>query len=243
MLERSMPPATPAARARTRKPYHHGDLRRALIDHAVTTIRRHGVDALTLRSAGSELGVSRTALYRHFADKAALLAAVAIEGFRMLRVELVAAWEAGGQGRPGFERMGAAYIRFAVRNPSHYRVMFGGFVDQRCADPELTRVAAEAFQALVDALQEQQRAGLVRADDPGQLALFVWAAVHGVAMLAIDGQLAAGAKNVDTLTAFAIERLRTGIAADQSRDATRRGRPSGRPDRRVTPNAASRRST
>ena len=85
------------------------------------------VEGLTLREIGARLGVSCTALYRHFADKRALLAAVATEGFRTLRLHLVTAWEDGGRGRAAFESMGVAYVRFAVANPSHYRVMFGGF--------------------------------------------------------------------------------------------------------------------
>src|SRR5712692_4193754 len=103
------------ARRPARKPtdrYHHGDLRRALVQEAVRTIQARGADALTLRAVGQKLGVSRTALYRHFADKSALLAAVAGEGFHTLRVQLVEVWERGGRGLEGFEAMGAAYIRF-----------------------------------------------------------------------------------------------------------------------------------
>ncbi len=85
-----MPPANRAAR-KPRRTYHHGNLRRALLDEALATIRDHGVEALTLREIGARLGVSRSALYRHFADKRALLTAVATEGFRMLRERLVAA--------------------------------------------------------------------------------------------------------------------------------------------------------
>src|ERR687890_784325 len=77
------------------RPYHHGNLRRALLDEALATIRSEGVQGLTLREIGARVGVSRTALYRHFADKAALLEAVATEGFRMLREQLTSAWEAG----------------------------------------------------------------------------------------------------------------------------------------------------
>src|SRR6187455_3628718 len=109
------------AAAKPHRPYHHGNLRRALLDEALTTIRTEGVDGLTLREIGARVGVSRTALYRHFADKRALLSAVATEGFRTLRLQLVAAWDESGRGRPGFETMGVAYIRFAVANPSHYR--------------------------------------------------------------------------------------------------------------------------
>lgn len=191
--------------------YHHGDLRRALLEEAARTIQHEGVDGLTLRAVGQRLGVSRTALYRHFADKSALLSAVARDGFRMLRLALVDAWEREGRGRPGFEAMGLAYVRFAVTNPSHYRVMFGGFLARPAPDPELAEEAGGAFQVLVDSLVAQQQAGLVKQDDPLQLARMIWAIVHGIAMLAIDCHLPHEGADGDSLTAFAIERIRTGI--------------------------------
>jgi AcrR family transcriptional regulator len=191
--------------------YHHGDLRRALLQEAVQVIRAQGVGMLTLRSVGERLGVSRTALYRHFADKSALLAAVAREGFRTLRLELVAGWAAGGW--EGLEAMGLAYIRFAVANPSHYRVMFGGFVKGH-PDPELVEEATAAFQALVDAIVALQQARSMRDDDPLQLARFIWALVHGVAMLAIDGQIEHQGATVESVARLALERLRTGVMVD-----------------------------
>jgi AcrR family transcriptional regulator len=209
---RDAPPATPGRKRRNT--YHHGHLRRALLDQALETIRDEGIEALTLRAVGQKLRVSRTALYRHFADKRSLLAAVAAEGFRRLREALVTAWEGAGRGRPGFEAMGLAYVRFAVANPSYYRVMFGGFVDASACDATLLEEASGAFQALVDALVEQQHHGLVRADDPQQLARFIWAAVHGVAMLAIDGQLQQQHATAADLSDYAIERLRAAIAPD-----------------------------
>ena len=201
---------------RLRRPpdrYHHGDLRRALLEEAARTIQHEGVDGLTLRAVGERLGVSRTALYRHFTDKSALLSAVARDGFRMLRLALLEAWEQGGRGRPGFEAMGLAYVRFAVENPSHYRVMFGGFLARPEPDPELAHEASGAFQALVDALVAQQQAGLVRDDDPLQLARLIWAMVHGIAMLAIDGLLQHKGGDAASLTAVAIARIRSGIDA------------------------------
>lgn len=207
-----MPRATRAARKRHRS-YHHGNLRRGLLDEALATIRAEGVDALTLREIGARLGVSRTALYRHFADKRALLAAVAAEGFLTLRQQLVTAWEEGDRGRAAFEAMGVAYVRFAVANPSHYRVMFGGFVDPQASEPEWATEAAGAFEALVDALAALRRDGRVRGDDTVTMARFVWAVVHGVAMLGIDGQLREPG-GVEELTRYAIERLRTGIGLD-----------------------------
>jgi hypothetical protein len=165
---------------KARDAYHHGNLRQALIDQAVQTIRRHGVEGLTLRGAGADLRVSRTALYRHFPDKHAL---------------------------------GIAYVRFADSNPSHYRVMFGGFLDRAGAEAELATAGAAAFQVLLDAITEQQAQGLIRADDPLLLAQYIWAVVHGIAMLVIDGRMH-GAQTGEQLSKLAMARIRTGIDPD-----------------------------
>jgi AcrR family transcriptional regulator len=173
-------------------------------------IETHGVKGLTLRAVGDSLAVSRTALYRHFADKAALLADVAAEGFRLLRLETVAAREKGGGGRRGFEDMGVAYVRFAIRHPSHYRVMFGADISD-VGNSELAKEGAGAFQVLVDSIVEQQRDGLVRTDEPLQMAHYIWAVVHGIAMLAIDKRLNLPHADVGGLSRYAVERIRTGI--------------------------------
>jgi AcrR family transcriptional regulator len=196
-------------RRKPRDQYHHGDLRRALLDEALRTIHQDGVDALTLRAIGLRLGVSRTALYRHFTDKRALLASVATEGFRLLTERLLDAWKAGGI--RGFNAMGIAYIRFAMANRSHYRVMFGGSVDHGPRDEDLMRESTAAFQALVDAIVALQKDGAVTKDDPLQLARFIWAAVHGVSMLIIDDQLPHQQAQIDDLIQFTVERINTGI--------------------------------
>jgi AcrR family transcriptional regulator len=179
------------------------------------------VGALTLREIGLALGVSRTALYRHFADKRALLAAVATEGFRMLRERLVAAWESGGRGLAGFDAQGVAYVQFAIDSPAHYRVMFGGVVDGPAESEDLDREASGTFQTLVESLVSLQKAGLVRNEDPVQLARFIWAAVHGVSMLIIDGQFRHQQGQIDSLIQFAVDHVRTGIGVP-GRDSSRR---------------------
>ena len=196
---------------RLKAAYHHGDLRRALLEEAVRTIRDDGLAALTLRAVGARLGVSRTALYRHFADKSALLNAVSEDGFLRLADALERAWTDAGGGVRGFEEQGRAYVRFALDNPPHYRVMFGVWSSRD--EGTARRVAgARAFQLLVDALTSLQRAGLLRGDEaPAQVALYVWAAVHGVAMLAIDGRFPAGPGGVRDVTEYAVRRIGTGI--------------------------------
>ena len=198
--------------------YHHGDLSRSLLQEALRTIEKGGVASLTLRSVGEKLGVSRTALYRHFADKSALLAAVATEGFRTLRLQTLEAWETQGGGRKGFEAMGAAYVRFAVAHPSHYRVMFGGYVREAAPESDLATEGAGAFQVLVDAIVAQQKQGRLRSDTPLALAQYIWATVHGIAMLAIDGQLK---QPIEEVIRFANERMRTGIESPSPESKSR----------------------
>lgn len=210
--------AHPRAEKKSAKPYHHGDLRRALVDEAVRTIQTDGVEHLTLRTVGERLGVSRSALYRHFSDKHALLATVGREGFRMLRQSLADAWELNGRCRTGFQAMARAYVQFAIEHPSHYRVMFGGFIESSAKDDEFVGEAGAAFQVLVDALVEQQNTGAIRRDEPVLMARFVWALVHGTAMLFIDGQLPEATQR-EALEQYAFERIyasiRQGTSAKQ----------------------------
>jgi AcrR family transcriptional regulator len=207
------PAAAPAPERKRRNAYHHGNLRQALVDQAVRTIRTDGVEALTLRDVGAQLRVSRTALYRHFADKQALLVAVATEGFRAFRNELADAWQGAGRGREGFLAQGRAYIRFAMENPSHYRVMFGGYVAKGDCGAELAAESEAGFRVLVDALIELQQAGLVRRDPPLALAVFVWGAVHGAAMLAIGGQVVGPNTASEAAGAYTAERVWDAVKA------------------------------
>jgi len=208
---------TPRATRKRMGRYHHGDLRQALLAAALRMIQKHGAASLTLRAVGQDLGVSRTALYRHFADKAALLAAVGTDGFRRFRLALLDAWQRDGKGLAGFAAIGAAYVRFAADHPSHYRVMFGGALHQsRRPEPDLVTEGRAAFRVLVDALIELQRDGLVQAGDPHRQAVFVWSTVHGIAMLAIDGQLNHEGVDPIALVQFGMAHLMDGIRTPAS---------------------------
>lgn len=203
--------------ARPRGAYHHGDLRRALVAAAAAMVAESGVDALTLRGVGERAGVSRTALYRHFDGKAALLAAVAQEGFRRLRLDIEAAvLGAEGDGVEPLVALGEAYVGFGAAHPAHYRVMFGPTFGDWGRYPDLVAEGEAAFGVLAGAIAEGQAAGRLVAGDPVRLAQVVWAAVHGVVTLGGDGHLVQrppGPANEPSLAAFATRALLAGLAA------------------------------
>lgn len=189
---------TGGRRRRTR--YHHGDLRRALLDAALALVEREGAEALTLRAAARRAGVSQAAPYRHFRDKEALLAAVAEEGFRAMTegMRQAAAPHAGDPlGR--LRASGSAYIEFATSHPAHFRIMFGRGAADRSAHLGLMEAAREAFGVLVGGIRECQEAGIVRQGDPEDLALCAWSATHGLSTLAVDGQLGERAARLEDL--------------------------------------------
>jgi len=200
----------------TRKPkkaaYHHGDLERALVDAAVDMIRKDGVKAFTLRSVGARVGVSRTALYRHFDDKAALLARVASEGFRRLHAALVAAVAAASRRRAGpLPAMAAAYVHFAEDNPSHYETMFGGFLTDWSRYPDLVEHGSAAFDILADTIRGEQERGKIAPGDPIELAEITWSLSHGIATLGMARHLARTPTSIEELAVLGCRFLEDGM--------------------------------
>ena len=178
-----------------RKPkgaYHHPDLASALVEAALRTIAEEGLEALTLRGVGARLNVSRTALYRHFEDKAALIARVKLEGFRKFRRQLRDAVDrARQQRRDPMDAMGQAYIAFALDNPSHYKTMFGGVPDDNERFPDMVAEAQASFAVLFETIQAEQRSGTLPNSDTHVLASVIWSQVHGIATLAMAGHIPA----------------------------------------------------
>ncbi len=214
----------PGARSRSRPPrraawkrprYHHGNLRRALLDAALRLVETEGTKALTLRAAARLAGVSPAAPYRHFADKEALLAAVAEEGFRAMKEAMRPPPTVGASDPLGRLRgAGLGYIGFAASHPAHFRVMFGREIADRSAYPSLREAAGAAFSLLVDGIAECQRAGLVRPGKPEELAISAWSMVHGLSALLVDGQLeGAPMARVEELANTVTATLFLGLAA------------------------------
>jgi AcrR family transcriptional regulator len=198
--------------------YHHGDLERALVEAALRTIRLEGVQSLTLRGVGAQLGVSRTALYRHFEDKAALVARVALEGFSLFHDALAAAVaKAKREGGDPLEEMARAYVRFAMANQSHYQTMFGGFLTDWSRYPDLMERGEAAFRLLVDAVREGQRNHQLVAGDPVELAEIFWSFSHGISTLGAARHLPRTSSGVEDLAVAGCRALREGMRGSRKR--------------------------
>ncbi|WP_372390981.1 TetR/AcrR family transcriptional regulator [Xanthomonas sp. NCPPB 3582] len=171
------------------RPYHHGDLRRAIVDTALDLLQEENNWQFTLREVARRAGVSHAAPYKHFPDKSALLSELATIGFERLRGALLAAGTKGGTTL--LEEVSAvsrAYIAFGAANPALYRLMFSA-EEGRVVGVHLDAPAMAVFQVVVDLLQRGQVEGRVRQQPLDGQAAACWGMVHGMTMLAIDGLL------------------------------------------------------
>lgn len=175
--------------AATGKPYHHGDLRSALIEAGLRLLQSRTADDLSLREMSREVGVSATAIYRHFPDKQALMSALAHEGLERLAMAQRAATVAAGGGRSGFLASGLAYVRFAADNPALFRLIFSCAQDEDLLDASIDTVSS-AMQGLRRDIEQLMPAQLSDAARKAA-ALHAWALAHGLALLLLDRQIQA----------------------------------------------------
>ena len=159
------------------RPYHHGDLRRALIAAAVAEVEAVGASRLSLREIARRAGVSHAAPAHHFGDKAGIFTAIAVEGFRRA-AEFI---EPAARGEHGFIDGGRAYVAFALANPGYFEVMFRPDL-HRSDDPDLVAARTAAFDLLYGSAQASP-AGRDGRDTTG-LVIAGWAMAHGFATLA-----------------------------------------------------------
>lgn len=169
--------------------YHHGDLKRALVDAALRHIATDGVESLTLRELARATGVSHGAPYRHFPDKQALVDALADDGYEKLLAAMTE--KAGAETDPvrRFELAGIAYVTFAIESPVQLGLMFGPESGGCEPHEPLTGAAKKTFEYVVDIISAGQRAGVFRPGEPLLMAVSAWALVHGVAVLFTNGHL------------------------------------------------------
>ncbi|RWB94746.1 MAG: TetR/AcrR family transcriptional regulator [Mesorhizobium sp.] len=174
------------------RPYHHGDLRRVVIETALDMLREEKGWQFTLREVARRAGVSHAAPYKHFPDKAALLAEIAMIGFDRLRDSLSAAKsEAPKTLRDEIAPIARAYVAFGTDNPALYRLMFSA-EEGKAVGMHLNERALAVFDVLLEILRRGQAAGSIRKRPIEGQAAAAWGLVHGMTMLAIDGLLVPG---------------------------------------------------
>jgi len=199
------------------RPYHHGDLRRTLVDAAFALVTEEQDWGFSLREVSRRAGVSHTAAYNHFAEKRDLLAAVAAQGFDLLRARMSDAVAKAATPDGWFMASGHAYVGFAVEQPALYRLMFGQTLAARYADrPQGLRAAGAAAKAVLEEIVVRgARAGrfAVAPDDRAALAAAVltsWSVVHGLSTLIIDGENVEGRSTHDIVEQV-LENLLNGL--------------------------------
>ena len=167
---------------KTARAYHHGDLRAAVIATGLKRLAEGDGAELGLRALARDVGVSATALYRHFPDKEALLDALADEGLRRLGALQAQAWLKAGGGVAGFKATGIAYVRFAHDEPALFRLSFTRQMPDRKEGGDGGEVAYNLLRAGVGE-------ALPGVDNVDIAALHAWALVHGLAMLILDRRI------------------------------------------------------
>ena len=176
-----------ATKTATKAPYHHGNLESALVDAAITLVRKYGPDQLSLRAVSAEIGVSPSASYHHFRDKDALVTAISNVLFdRLATMQEKAIAKIKGNGATAsikkFEEMGSAYFAWATSEPNLYRLMFGGYCEINMEEHD-----SKAWNLLREGLDELMAHGVIDKSARNGGEVIVWSAVHGASSLAIEG--------------------------------------------------------
>jgi AcrR family transcriptional regulator len=180
------------------RPYHHGNLRAALLAQAERTVRERGVQDLSLRELARDAGVSHGAPRRHFADRQALLDALAEAGFERLGAELRSAFYAAGDDfEARLRATAAAYVRFATRDAALLELMFAG----KHREQSLQEAAERAFSVILELIEQGQAEGALDAGEAERVGLVLFATVQGIAALVTSGMVPA--ERLDELVADA----------------------------------------
>lgn len=193
--------------------YHHGNLKEELLQTALEMIDTDGLDSITLRDLTQRLGTSRTAVYRHFASKEALILGVIEKGYENLDLIFTPIFQDHIQSvDERFNAMGRAYLEFAIEHPNLYRLLFGDTYHQEREEICDYRDESQAtgLYALIGLLLEAQEEGIIASVDPMIQAAMVWASIHGLASLLIDGHLMMS-DNMEAIYEYSIGVLLKGL--------------------------------
>jgi AcrR family transcriptional regulator len=205
--------------------YHHGALRDALIRSAREILESEGYEALTLRAAARRAGVSQAAPYNHFADKAALLAAIAALGFKEFAAAMRLEMSAAEDPHARLNATGIAYVAFATSNPGLFKLMFGSSVHQTSGDADLDAARKSAYEVLRGAVHSAQSDPRDAMHDEIE-SLRSWAFVHGLATMINQGTIAPGIYGANSARELAATLLgpQMGKKSGASNAANKRGK-------------------
>lgn len=190
------------------QPYHHGNLRQALLEQAETTLSSTGVDGLSLRQLAREAGVSHAAPSRHFRDRQALLDALAESGFARMTASMARAVDAPATPRERMSALAEAYVRFALDHPELLTLMYST-KHTPGATEQLLAAGQSSMDLTISVITDAQDAGDIAAGDPKTIALVAFSMFHGIATLAA-GQMLDGAP-VEEVTSAASDLLWRGL--------------------------------
>jgi AcrR family transcriptional regulator len=217
--------ATPKRRPAAPKPYHHGDLRRVLIDAALKLAEEGGPEAVSVREAARRAGVSPGAPFRHFESRGALMTAVAEEAQRRFRAEIEAALkEPARDPLQRFRAFGLAYLRWAMKNPAHFEIVSSGRHFDHDAATALSRDNAELIALTEQMLGQASAAGSLRAADLKTVLIAGRALVYGFARMKVDGHFPRWGvpdAKVDRMAEAVVDLFIDGIGAKAGRGRTR----------------------
>lgn len=195
-------------------PYHHGDLRDALVCAAEKLLEDRGAAGLSLREVAKLAGVSHAAPYRHFRSKSELLEAVAKAGFEQL-ASFVATVKSDHPGEPDRQLMaaGQAYVEWAIANPERTRLMYGGMMKSDTVPEDLHEAAESAYEAIYQVMDEGRKTGIFGGTDTDSMVVSAWSLVHGLTMLLLgSGKLnPAGPEEVRALVSTVCKTALYGI--------------------------------
>jgi AcrR family transcriptional regulator len=191
--------------------YHHGDLRNALIAIALELLAEEGLQALSLRKMAQRAGVSHNAPYMHFADKEAVLVAIAEEGFRLLAVDVESAIDRSGRTtREKLIAASQAYVCFALGHPDRVQVMFRPIDEAKY--PSLVEISQSSLNRLFELVKSGQENGELKAADTQAMTKAIWAMAHGISAISIAYQTSIMSTTSEDLTSMFVNFLLDGLA-------------------------------
>lgn len=173
-----------------KKNYHHGDLKNALIAAGVEILASEGLNGISLRNVAKKAGVSHSAPYAHFKDKQALIAAISTEGFKKLLAQLeMVVKQFRDQPNQLLPEACWVYYQFALQETDTFKVMFSGVLEKEKDCTDFVEVAQKTFQVVVEVVAICQAAGVLQTGESQLIAMTLWAQIHGMISLYLEGQI------------------------------------------------------